>query len=429
MAPETKTRRNPAETPKSRVLIVTIPEKGHINPLIGVAQHLAGGGHDVEFFSQRDFSDQLRSAGLPSRCHTPVSSVDSQNAPATRGKEFAEKLRDADWLRRWIEHLLLDVVPGQMEPLRAVVRRLEPDVIVTDPMVYSAVLVAEIEKIPWAGVSSSLNPVTPDEWDCELARTVRGLAEKRRRLFGRYGVDCPFKVCDAISPWLNTVFTTEDYAPREWSGNDFSFYVGPSRHVDARGDEQHFPWDRLAEDKPLVYMSLGSQIFYHPQLFAAVAEALQPSVAQLVFAISDLVTTSFARSLPGHVLPVHYSPQTRLLEKADLMITHGGANSVMESLDHGCPLAQLPICNDQFFQAEFIRRSGAGIVLDAENPSPETYRRALLPLLQPDCSQRQAARRIAASYAEKDGAAETAKHIAQLASSRSPLLPALTGQT
>jgi MGT family glycosyltransferase len=406
------------------VLIVTIPEKGHINPVIGVAQHLVAAGHRVEFFSQADFSDQLRRAHLPCPCHTPGSKP-SREVPATKGREFAEKLRDAPWLRRWIEHLLLDVVPAQMGPLRELVQTSSPDVVVTDPMVYSAVLVSETERIPWVGVSSSLNPVTPDEWECELTATVCALSEKRRALFAGYGVDCPFKVCDAMSPWLNVVFTTEEYAPRAWSGNDRSFYVGPSRSLGARGDEQDFPWDRLESGKPIAYMSLGSQIYHHPELFSAVAHALSPSEAQLVFAMNELASTDFARSLPGHVLPVHYSPQAQLLERVDLMITHGGANSVMEALDHGCALAQLPICNDQFLQAEFIRRSGAGVVLDAKRPSAETYRKALLPLLDPPGPARTAAKRIARSYAAHDGAKETAQLIEQLAATRSPVMPSL----
>ena len=172
----------------------------------------------------------------------------------------------------------------------------------------------------------------------------------------------------------------------------------------------------------------GSQIYHHPELFAAVAEAVEPWEAQLVFAVNELVNAPWARSLPDHVLPGHYSPQTSLLARADLMITHGGANSVMEALDHGCPLAQLPICNDQFFQAEFLRRSGAGVVLDPERPSPESYRRELLPLLDRGSPERLAARRIAASYAVQDGAREAAQLIERLASSRSALMPVLVGQ-
>ena len=80
------------ESPK--ILIVTIPEKGHINPLMGVAQHLVARGKRVEFFAQADFSAQLQRAGLPCPCHTPQPGArKARAAPPTKGREFVAKLR------------------------------------------------------------------------------------------------------------------------------------------------------------------------------------------------------------------------------------------------------------------------------------------------------------------------------------------------
>jgi MGT family glycosyltransferase len=431
-----------------RLLFVTIPEKGHVNPLVGVAQHLVRAGHEVSFFARTDISKQLAAAGVPARCHTPGPAPGSGSGPAapgsgsgpaapgpgpgpaapegfvTRGEEFARKVRDAPWLRRWIATLLVDTVPPQMEPLRRVVREVRPDVMVADPMVYAAVLVAETESIPWAGVSSSLNPVTPDSWTCELTETARALSGARDELFARAGVRGRFKVCDAISPWLNTVFTTTEYVPRSVSGNDFSFHVGPSLPVGARGDEEPFPFDRLRPDRPVVYMSLGSQIYHHPDLFIAAADALVPAGVQLVVAASDLaVDPAFTRRLPAGVVAVRYAPQLALLDRVDAMISHGGANSVMESLSRGRPMVLVPICNDQPLQARFLEASGAGVALPPERFTARACRDAVLPLLAPASPARERAAAIARSYAAAGGAARTAELVVELARTRTPLRP------
>ena len=403
-----------------RILFVTIPEKGHVNPLIGPAQVLADAGHELAFFAADDLTPQLARAGLSARSYTP--------GPApprvSRGAAFVEQLRDRAWLRRWIAELLVESVPSQVPALRKLIRELRPHVVVTDPMVYAAVLAADAEGVPWAGVSSSLNPVTPGDWRCELTDTVRELSPARGRLFAAHGPVPRFAVCDAISPWLNTVFTVEDYAPRARSGNDFSFYVGAPEPQRARGDEQPFPWARLDEGAPLVYLSLGSQLFHHPELFVTVAAALADSDVQLVISAGDLAADEpFLRRLPERTIVVSYAPQLPLLERAQLVLTHGGANSVVECLRRGLPMVMLPVCNDQHLQARFLLESGAGRVLDPTALTVENTRAAVLPLLTAGAPERKRAQAVGRAFSTRNGAARTAELIAALARSGQPQRP------
>lgn len=397
-----------------KILIVTIPEKGHINPMTGVAQHLQQMGYQLGFFSQVDITPQLRKAGLEGPVFFDPEPVNIDPQFITKGADFVEKLADKAWLRQWIKTLLIDAVPHQVQLLEKVVQEFAPAVIVTDPMVYAAALVAHAHNIPWAGISSSLNPITPDDWHCELTDTLHAFAPLRNALFSAQGLQPRFKVSDAISPWLNVVFSTETYMPREVCGNDFSYYAGNTLPLHARGDETAFPFHLLDASKKKVYMSMGSQIYHHPYLFETVARALQQENVQLIFAINELLNTPFADTLPDNVIAVGYAPQLQLLPHIDLMISHGGANSVMEALSHGVPLALLPICNDQFLQAQFVTRAGAGIVLNTARLSPARYKAALMPLLATDAPARLQAQHIAASFRAKPGPAGVAAEIIKL---------------
>lgn len=405
-----------------RILIVTIPEKGHINPMIGVAQYLQRAGYELAFFAQANISAQLQAAGLHQQVFYSKAAAPAADF-VTRGKVFVEKLADKAWLRKWIKTLLIDAVPAQVKELRTVVNSFQPDIIVTDPMVYAAVIVANEAGMPWAGVSSSLNPVTPDNWTCELTETLDELELHRKELLATAAWQPQFKVSDVISPWLNIVFSVEEYIPRRLSGNDFSFYVGHSFPAGKRGDETTFPFERLLPGVKKVYMSMGSQIYYHPQLFATVAEALYDEDIQLIFSVNELFDTNFIHTLPANVIAVPYVPQLEVLQRVQLVITHGGANSVMESLASGVPVALLPVCNDQFLQAKFITAAGAGVVLDPQRPSAAIYRQQLLPLLKTGAKEQVRVAEIAAAFERKGGAAEAAALIETLYRTGKSVMP------
>src|SRR5262245_57977401 len=138
--------------PMKRILFVIIPEKGHIHPYLGPAAALRERGHTVAFYAVHDVSAQLRKAGFDLFF---AGQEETRPAESNRGAVFAEKVRDRDWLRGWIKTLLVDNVPPQVDALRAIIRRFRPDILAIDPMVYQGAIAAELEGIPWAGLSSS----------------------------------------------------------------------------------------------------------------------------------------------------------------------------------------------------------------------------------------------------------------------------------
>jgi len=282
-------------------------------------------------------------------------------------------------------------------------------------MYYAAIIAAQCEDLPWVGISSSLNPVTPISWTCPLSETIAALADERDSLFARYDQHLSFSICDALSPWHTFVFSTEAYAPIEIECSAPITLVGPSAPLGPRGDEEAFPWEELDTERPLVYMSLGSQNYSHPDLFTCVANSLARMGVQTVMALHDMVDTDFAANLPASVIKTRYAPQLALLDRAALVVSHGGANTVMESLLRGLPLLLLPLLNDQPLQARFLERSGAGIALDPSSLDEEICQRSLAQLLAPKNSYQRSAEGIGRSYQGRDGASLCASHIVNLA--------------
>ena len=395
-----------------RILFCVVPEKGHVNPCIGPAQHLQAADCEVAFYAPADISAQLEGAGdftfLGPR-ETP------ERHDLSRGASFAANIRDAAWLRRWIHSLLIEYTPAQVDGIRAILRQWRPDVVVIDPLLYASAIAAELEGLPWVAMSNSLNPVLPDTLDSELLATVRWLAPERDRLFARYGIEAHFRGCDILSPHLTLAFTTEDLVGAAPQGVEL---VGPALPAGARGDEPPFPWERIDAARPLVYMSLGSQLYYQPELFAKVIQATRATSAQLVLSVGELVNTDLLPVADERVIAVRYAPQLALLRQTHALINHGGANSVMEALACGVPMLLSPFCNDQFHSAWFVERAGAGCRLDLEQASVQEIATAINDLLRPGPLRERAAQ-IGASY-RRDGSAEAARLIIELASGSHP---------
>jgi zeaxanthin glucosyltransferase len=395
-----------------RALFCVVPEKGHLNPCIGPAQHLRKLGFDVAFYAPGNIGEQLLRAG-------GFTFLGPDNAPAqaslSRGAAFAAHVRDADWLSHWVQGLLLGHVPEQVEILRAAMRQWRPHVVVIDPLLYAAAIAAELEGLPWVAMSNSLNPVLPDNLDSALLRTVRALSTARAQLFAEYGLRAEFRGCDVLSPYLTIAFATEDFTGPPPPGVKL---VGPSLPQGERGDELPFPWDRLDKRLPRVYMSFGSQIYYQPDLFAKVVEAVRELPLQLVLSVAELLDTEDLPPLHERVIAMRYTPQLEVLRHVDLFISHGGANSVMEALACGVPMLLSPLCNDQFHQAYFVERAQVGRHLDLREASVVDIRAAIQSLLQPGRIRERVAQ-VAASY-RRDGAAEGAALINALVAETRP---------
>jgi MGT family glycosyltransferase len=84
---------------------------------------------------------------------------------------------------------------------------------------------------------------------------------------------------------------------------------------------------------------------------------------------------------PPNVRLEPYVPQPSLLPHCDLFITHGGFNSVKESLISAVPMVVLPITADQPYCAERCASLGVARVVPPDGRTRDAVREATLDVL------------------------------------------------
>jgi MGT family glycosyltransferase len=388
-----------------RFLFVVPPLEGHTNPTVAVGRELMGRGHAVGWTGYPEVTPALLPASaayIPVAARAPQAVVDAMAV-----RSLAPPTGAAGFRSFWEEFVLpigRDMVPGTTLAVQA----FAPDVVVADQHALAGAAVALRAGLVWAtSATSSADLVDPlagipkvGEW---LRRRMRGLLVEA-------GVDetTAARVDPRFSPHLVLGFTTNELVgatepfPVHWA------LVGPA--VGVRPDGTPFPWDWLAGDRPVVLVTLGTVNWRAgARFFAVAAEALGLLDVQVVMAAPPEVVPD----PPPNVLVVPQVPQLAVLRRVDLVICHGGHNTVCEALAAGVPLVVAAVRDDQPFVADQVVRAGAGVRVRFGRVTVADLRAAVGTVLG-DPGYREAAARLRAAFARAGGAPAAADRLAAL---------------
>jgi len=156
--------------------------------------------------------------------------------------------------------------------------------------------------------------------------------------------------------------------------------------------------DRLAcSPRPCVYLSFGT-VFHGSEALVAAARALARLPVLGVITAGDTARCDALRGLGPdiHVLP--YVDQAELMAHCDIVVSHGGAGTVLGACTSGRPQLVLPQAADQFRNARALERAGCAQVLHPVDATEDRIAAAVLALLR-DNDARRCAQAIAQEIA------------------------------
>jgi len=143
--------------------------------------------------------------------------------------------------------------------------------------------------------------------------------------------------------------------------------------IDLARREVAFDLSALPADRPLVYASLGSQLYAKQRGGAFLLRLMQAFAArpdlQLLVSLGKHLRRDELGELPPNVLAVQTAPQLAVLRRARAMVTHGGLGSLKECMYYGLPVLVCPLDVDQPGNAARVAHHGVGMRADIADTS------------------------------------------------------------
>ena len=377
--------------------IFSPPFPSHVNALEALAIELLNRGHQVTWLHMADVREAIHDPRIAFHC------VGTESHPPGTLRGLLARAAQPGNLRG-LRRVIQDMSDSTDMLCRDVAQHLSVlgiDAVIADQMEAAGGLLAAGAKLPWISVACALPinrepqlplPVMPwvfGEDDASLHRNrvsarvydwlMAPLGKVISQHAGALGLSPRSTLEECLSPTLQLSQTVEAFDfPRHATPSSF-FHVGPLRPPVAT-QELDLP---VSSDRPFIFASLGTMQGGRFGLFLRIAKACRQLNAQLLVAHCGGLNAAQAAAVQdaGAMWVVDFAPQHAVLQRADVVVTHAGLNTVMDALATSTPMLLLPIAFDQPGVAARVVRSGAGVKLAHRFAGPAALARTLKMLL------------------------------------------------
>jgi MGT family glycosyltransferase len=368
--------------------IAFFPEPGAWGPTnncVAIANVLLERGHRIVFVVDESFESVLEAKGFEERMMRMTPPEENADPTADPWAEFIRvtapefrkpTIAQIETVTKPIWEALVAGEQYSHARVMDIWDDVRPDVVVTDNVTgYPAV---ELAGAPWVRFVSA-NPL--EMRDADLPPVLSGLPVADRTEWGAFKEEyhrqhedllrehndfrasvnvapCPPDEFNTHSPWCNL------YLFPEAAEYDRAEPLGPTWHrlqSTVRTTEAAFDLDEhLPGDGKIVYLSLGSLGCMDVGLMQRLIDALATTEHRVVVSMGPLKDQM---TLGPNMYGDQFLPQPSILPQCDLLITHGGNNTVCEGFHFGLPMIGLPLFWDQYDNAQRLDETGFGVRL------------------------------------------------------------------
>jgi len=406
-----------------RIVLVTLPALGHLNPLAYVGAELSRRGHIVFLASCAFIEPKVRKK---------LDSLGIRFVACAGGAEL-----QAEWDEHFAEDRCLTAYHSSLMAMKQdivqKVRPLKPDAIVTDFFTPIGASLGDA-----CGVPVAVNFADP-VFLRRAGPSPGATFPLRQATAGMIGMGLPRSECPAMFR-LNEFICTSIYTrrcivnsflgmepPTSWPPT-VTFTGVPAARPDASplsatSDGAINTWldEARAEGRRILYVAFGSQLEAADWQLRALYEGLSalPNVA----VAWSLRPTQQAKlpvpvaQLPRFFLVKEWYPQAEMLrlEEVAVFVTHCGWNSVNESLAVAKPMLGVPFYGDQPTNAARLQELRVAERVPAPRLSASALTNALRKMLDGYESYAEAARKLQAALLASGGGPQCADVVEELA--------------
>jgi UDP:flavonoid glycosyltransferase YjiC (YdhE family) len=386
-----------------RILLTSHPGEGHWRPLAPLAVALAEAGHNVAFAATPLWCAIIKAHGFA--CFPAGDDDDGRVKPS---HEQANDAGDGDpdpamevWRSVFAGRRVQSMLPGVL----AIGRAWRPDLVVRESSEFSGWLMAERLGIPHVALQVSA-------WRPHLHGVIASALNGHRARIGL-----------ARDPTLSSLhrYLFLSPIPASYRGNEQPF--PPTTRLqrfegfDLRPGDEPPTWLDELGGRPVVYATLGTAYNQQPGLLARLVEAVRQLPVDLILTTGSEIQAQRLKPQPANVRVASYVPQSWLLPRCDVVISHGGFGTVQAALINGLPQVFLPLAADQPDNASFCAAHGLGV--EPQQRSVDAIRTAVRSMLN-DASYRQRARAWRHAALDLPGSSEVVGWLERLAERPGP---------
>ncbi|AKG34774.1 macrolide family glycosyltransferase [Paenibacillus durus] len=346
------------------ILMVNFPAEGHVNPTLGIVKAFADRGDHVHYITTEKFKERLEGVGAIVHLHTDLLRKASINPFTSSGMNAFINIHI---------QTALDI----LEITKRLSETINFDFVFYDKFC-AGELVRDFLNIPSVSSSASflmpekefINILGPDSFQPdENAERLLGQMKEKFAVLPKNMLQFMNNTGD-----LNIVYTSRYFQPdNELFGENYIF-IGPS--FPQRKTINHFPLD-LLKDKKVLYISMGTVLDHVEQFFNTCIDAFSDFEGKVVIAAGEKADFTKIKQAPENFIISPYVPQLEVLNVSDVIVTHGGMNSVNEAIHYNVPLVVIPHDKDQPMVAQRLTELGAGYRLSKDNIDAHSLRKAV----------------------------------------------------
>lgn len=406
--------------------VLSFTGSGHLNPLIALSRRLKERGHRVTFFEKPKIEERVLGAGLGFHRIDDSSSPYKGKKPDANDAGLFSPLSTLRFnLKRVADDLEL-----YLRELPPALAYANVDVLLVNEIALTGPTMAEMLRLPYFVISTSVphnfgwNAYPwragyrfSQSWFSWLENAMLEISAVRMRgpicrilnkhrdqenLRSVRGLNAFYPPLAQITQMPRCLDLPRVHFPERFH------YTGPWVRQEVR-PHIDFPWDRL-DGRPMIYASLGTTRNVQAEIFHLIAEACKVMDVQLVISLGGRFDPATFSQLPGNPVVARYVPQLEILKLAKLVITHGGPNTVFETLREGKPMIAIPIAHDQPAIAMRLARLGVAVVLPIMRLTVDQIRTAVATVLS-ESSYRDGAEQLQRELNSFEGAEQAVEII------------------
>lgn len=345
-----------------RILISTTPGAGHVNPVVPLARSLVELGHQIVWVTSASGCRAVAALGFDAR----EAGLDVAERTSRLIQLHPGVMAAAPRARRPIMFAggFAEVAaPAMVDDLLATVRDVEPDLVVHEVAELAAPAICATFGIPLVTVAFSGALPAP------VRLALRPAIEP---LWTRFGVAVPEDFGFGTHAYLHPFPPVFGQRPPGLRVRD----VRPTSDDRSSGSSAPQWLDALGRDRPLVYVTFGTEVSHLMPWAMVVAGIAAAGVDAVVTTGHGVDAAALSAQLPedaaGRVRIEQYVPQSFVAPRAQVVVSHGGAGTVLAAAAGGVAQIVLPIAADQFDNADAVTGAGVGIELDPSRLSSAT---------------------------------------------------------